>query len=231
MIRPRTWATPWLAAILFAAWADSASALMVRQAAGVTTNMGTNSTTAPGTNINNTISQVQLSPIGYVSGVTDLDTFLAANPVDFSSSASNFWVSADGTTTGNVDFDLGAVRAVGAFVLWNFHSAGTHAVRDFTLIGATDAAFSNASTILTVTSAAQVGTSPNIGFTRYNFSIGAYSHIRLMITANYGQTFTGFAEAAFGDVVGAPEPSTTVLGLGIVAATWVGFRVRRRKAS
>ena len=72
--------------------------------------------------INNTIDQSGLSS-GFVSGVTDFDTFLALNPTH-STNASFEWFTSAGVTSAQVDYNLGSVYTIDRLALWNEEASG-----------------------------------------------------------------------------------------------------------
>lgn len=85
---------------------------------------GTASSTTPGYGIEHSFDQSGLS-INYVSGVTDFDSYIASNPYH-SYLAANDWFSSGSNWYQNatIEFDLGSVKSVDGFALWNEENAG-----------------------------------------------------------------------------------------------------------
>jgi hypothetical protein len=76
-----------------------------------------------GFGIGNTINQSGLS-IGYVSGVTDFDVYLATNPLHTIVAANNEWFTAFGVTSATVTYNLGSILNIDRIALWNEESSG-----------------------------------------------------------------------------------------------------------
>jgi len=73
--------------------------------------------------IGNTIDQSGLST-GFISGVTDFDTYLATNPTHTLIADDNEWFTAIDVTTATVIYDLGAAFSVDRLALWNEEFSG-----------------------------------------------------------------------------------------------------------
>ena len=198
--------------------APSAMAGLILDPTAVSTNMGTFSG-----NINNIINQHGQVP-GYTSGVTDFATYTnsaTATPA----TASDLWTSADGATTGNVDFTLGGSYEIDAFAIWALISTNGDNIGDFTLLASNDPSFTTFTTLGSFTPTYSPG-SP-IPATVVTFTATTASYVRLEITSNNGGPDAGLNEAAFG-VAAVPEPSSLLM-MGIGIASVLGHRLRRRK--
>jgi hypothetical protein len=77
----------------------------------------------PGFGIGNTINQSGLN-IGYVSGVTDFDVYLAMNPLHTIVALNNEWFTAGGVTSATVTYNLGSILNIDRIALWNEESSG-----------------------------------------------------------------------------------------------------------
>jgi len=235
---------PSLAVLLFLASAAHAGTLLDPVSA---------STNMPGPAANLVTNQSGLVP-GYTSGVTQLNPYLATNPIYIGSSASGTpivitltgWLSNTGNTTGNFDFNLGGSMSIDAFLFWNTGLLnGTvvdQNVKDFTLLASNDSSFTSPTTIGTFTSN-PTSDAANVRVEVFPFSqTFTASYVRMEITSNYGSTrFVGFDQAAFDAVpavltpVAAPVPvppafwsgAIVLLGLGLAAK----FRKNRQPAS
>ena len=76
--------------------------------------------------INNTIDQSGLSS-GFVSGVTDFDTYLATNPTHNLLAFHNEWFTPEGVHSAQVDYNLGAIYNIDRLALWNEEFSGLSA--------------------------------------------------------------------------------------------------------
>jgi hypothetical protein len=74
-------------------------------------------------NIIDTINQSGLSA-GYVSGVTDFDSYVAANPIHSALATGREWFTVYNDSIPNVTYDLGTVRNIDRLMLWNEEYSG-----------------------------------------------------------------------------------------------------------
>ena len=131
---------PALGALLFLASAAHAGVLI--DPVSATSNLGTDGVAVP----DNVRNQTALTPT-YISGATELNAYLATNPVHNGVTSagtppvavvSNAWISS-GATTGSFDFNLGASMTIDAFLFWNLglnYAVDTDNVQGFTLLAA-----------------------------------------------------------------------------------------------
>lgn len=200
--------------------APSAMAGLILDPTAVSTNMGTFSG-----NIDNVINQAGQNPT-YTSGVTDFASYTASATAT-PATASDLWTSADGATTGNVDFTLGGSYEIDAFAIWALISTNGDNIGDFTLLASNDPTFTTTTTLGSFTPTYSPG-SP-IPATVVTFTATTASYVRLEITSNNGGPDAGFNEAAFEfEASAAPEPSSLLM-MGIGIASVLGHRLRRRK--
>ena len=136
-----------LAFIVLPVSCQSLSAGLILQPTSVSTDMGVFSTTS--TPAIATVNQSGLSAgSGYTSQVTDFDSYIATSPTHLSSGLGIRWASADGTTVGNFDFDLGGTFTIESMALWNWGSFFATAqqeqgIKEFNLIVDTNSGFTS----------------------------------------------------------------------------------------
>ena len=168
------------------------------------------------------INQSGLST-GYVSGVTDFNTYLAGNPTH-AIAAPNTWFSAQLNTTGNFDMGLGGLFGIQSMALWNESQGVGQGIQRFNLFADTQASFATA-VLLGTFSAVEGITTAEV----FNFAPTSASHVRVQVLSNHGNpNFTGAMEFAFNSApIDVAEPGTLgILSLGLVG---LGF-ARRKKA-
>ena len=201
---------------------QSATAGVILQASGVSTDMGE---LLPVVQV---IDQSGLSA-GYTSLVDDFDVYLGATPTHVSSSSSTIWASSSGVTSGNVDFSLGASFLVESFALWNRPETSL-GLRDFNLLGDDDGDFSNAVALGSYTSL-RPGTNDLLAEPEiFTFTPGSYAFVRMEVVNSYGGALVEFGEAAFEvQQTVVPEPSTLIL-FATTAACLFGFRRRQKRS-
>lgn len=73
--------------------------------------------------LTNTFDQAGLS-VGFTSGVTDFDTYIALNPTHTIVFEGFEWFSNEGTTSASVTYDMGSVVAISRLALWSEESSG-----------------------------------------------------------------------------------------------------------
>ncbi|MGK7932495.1 MAG: discoidin domain-containing protein [Microcystaceae cyanobacterium] len=203
----------------FSLFAPHAQAALIT---GVTasTDMGTRNSTV---DLNSTVNGV---------GLPGDTPALTGTHAVFSGSPPNTWLSANGTTTGNITFDLGGSFDLAGFSFWNYHQAGgaTAGIEDVTVQSSTDGI-----NFTTITGAPTVFSIGNNGGTEdpelFSFTPVTTSFVRFVVGSNYGLSFaTGFAEVQFDGTPAAPQttPEPSLL-LGLLAFGTVGAVSRKRK--
>lgn len=171
--------------------------------------------------IDNIIDQSGLSA-GYTSGVTDFATYVATDPSHTSDSINTQWFSSNGTTIGNVDFDLGSSFTVSQIALWfRAHGArNTAAITNFTLLADDEATFTGATNLGSFTNASFTDLSVQV----YDFADIEAQFIRMEITGNNGNAGnTAHAEVAFDTVSAVPVPAAVWL-MGSALLGLLGLR-------
>jgi hypothetical protein len=164
------------------------------------------------------INQSALTP-GYVSGVTDFDTYVASANTGLAGGGSfNTWYSSSSVIIGTFDFVLGGLFNIESFALWNDPQSGGQGVNGFTLHADDNVNFTSPTLLGSYTAVEGLGNA-NLAQV-FTFTPTAATHVRLSILSNHGSALTtGISEAAF-EVAPVPEPSTLALaGIGLLALT------------
>lgn len=177
--------------------------------------------------IGNTIDQSGLS-MGFTSGVTDFDAYIASNPTHTTTFAGFEWFTPQDVLSATVDYDLGGVYNIDQMALWNEESSGIGQFNilvsqdnvNFTTIGSNLSPFDN----------------PLADYLADVFDIqdSLARYVRLEVSGcpqpNPG-TFPGcgIGEIAFAtrdDIPSQPEPATI---LGLLAVSGLGLGMKRKK--
>jgi hypothetical protein len=147
-----------------------------------------------------------------------------------SSGPSDTWVSAEGTLTGNITFDLNGSYSLAGFSFWNFIGANnTIGIRGVTVQSSTDgvsfSAIAGAPTQFT--QGINVPQPPEV----ISFPPFTASYVRFVVGSNWGNNaFTGFSEVQFNGtpapVATTPEPASI---LGLLAVGGGLLATKRRK--
>jgi hypothetical protein len=155
----------------------------------------------------------------YVDKATIFDTYIASTPTHSNAVDGNFWTSQSGTTTGNVDFDLGGTFFLQSFALWNYGDNNDINITGITLLADDDASFSSPTVLGSFTPNPNMGPSVSVDPEVFSFTITSASHVRMQITSNNGDpAITAFGEAAFelaGDLDGDGIPNAYETNTGI----------------
>lgn len=167
---------------------------------------------------------------GYVSGVTDFDSYVATTVHLHASFGLNNWSSPIGVRLGSLTFGLGPGATVDRLALWS-DGYGISGIRDFTLLASATSDFASASTLGSFTAAVDVN---GIAAAQvFAFAPTSDAFIRLQIDSVHRQNVlvTYVGEVAFRQVAipAVPEPGAWALMLagGGLLAAW-GRRAARR---
>lgn len=175
----------------------------------------------------NLINQSGLS-VGFISGVTDFDAYMAGNPTHANPSGTEDvgYASPIGVASGILDFDLGAAYTLHRMALWN--DIDSQALGAFSLQISDDPAFATWTVLGSGTGATDVDP-----LSAQIFALASASgrYLRLNATTVESIGLLNFGEIAFDATpasAAAPEPSA--LALGAIGAIACGAWARRRKA-
>lgn len=203
------------AAALALAPVDAAHALLIT---GVTASTGMGSFS--GSNIQNTVNGVGLP--GNTPSLTG-DHAVA--------DSSNAWISSVGTTTGNINFDLGGEYSLQGFSFWNFNSFDPPGpgIKDVNIFTSLD------NITYTLLSGAPTVFNRGVAFNleppqTFSFSPVLARYVRFQVLSNYGGSTIGFDEVQFFDSTSTPIPTPALVPglLGLGGAIW---RKRRAEAA
>jgi hypothetical protein len=201
----------------------SAQAGAIRSAVAGTVNSG-----GPGFGtLTETFNQAGLSA-GYLSGVTDFDTYIGTNPTHTIGFAGFEWFSNSGTNSASVTYDLGASFNIDAMALWNEESSG---------IGLLDLLVSNDgvnfSALLAGLAPADNPVGSSYGAEVFNFGSTSFRYMRMDMSRcpQAPSTFTACAigEVAFREASSNDVPEPAALGLVLAGLAAAGVVGRRRR--
>ncbi|TVT59882.1 MAG: discoidin domain-containing protein [Sedimenticola thiotaurini] len=100
------------------------SSSIVNAGAILSATSGTINSGGPGFGtLTETFDQSGLS-VGYTSGVTDFDAYIALGPTHTDTFGGFEWFSNSGTSSASVTYDLGGIFSIDALALWNEESSG-----------------------------------------------------------------------------------------------------------
>lgn len=211
-----------LALIAFVAMAIDARADVVRSATSVVS--------APPVlgafSFDRTIDQSGLT-IGYVSGVTDFNTYIGLSPTHLgvSDPTPNFAASPT-TVPQNIDYDLGATYPVTKMAFWNYPFNTLGPVTSLDVFTANNAGFAGAffaGSFLPADDAASDVNQVQV----FDLADSNARYVRLRITGQATIEAIGYSEVAFGVV---PEPFT-VGYIAVAAVTLLSAAGRTRRRS
>jgi hypothetical protein len=167
----------------------------------------------------NQINQSGLSA-GYISGVTDFDSFVASTTHDgLSALNSGFSVGA----YGSFSYDLGAVYDIDAIGLWATSNSGS--VLQFNLYADNDNDFSNGNSGLlggfTAVGSNNTAADPGQAF---SFSEVATRYVHMEIVTTNGGPQPGLGEVIFRTATMVPEPEPMALFAVGLVPVWLRLR-------
>jgi hypothetical protein len=230
MAAKRNWMLGLVLGVAALATSVGASAGVILSPVGAVVDAGGS---APNADILNTHDQSGLS-VGFASGFTDFDTYLAGNPKHtalFENAVQTEfyeWFSSQGTNSATVTYDLGAEFTIDRLALWNEESAG---------IGLLDLYYSTDGTLF---SALSLGLTPfdnplaDYPAEVFSFAPTDARYVRFVMSSCPQPDPGTFEACAIGEVAfrvaetgqRIPEPATlALLGIGLAALG----ALRRRK--
>ena len=215
-----------LAAIICAALTSGSAADAGAILSPVAVISNTGGSSGSGFEITNTIDQSGLST-GFVSGVTDFDTYLATNPLH--SFQTGEWFSQIGPLRAVIVYDLGQSFLVTRMALWNEEAAGILSTTVDISDDVTFVSFSNAGTFAPLSNQVNVDYPAEV----FNLAPSVGRFVRMDVSGFAGGSFVSMGEIAFEvsslpptpDVV--PEPATFAI-FGLMGLAAIGAARRRR---
>jgi hypothetical protein len=213
-----------LASAVLAFAAQPAQAQQIVSATSGTINSG-----GPGFgSLTDTINQSGLST-GYVSGVTDFNSYIAGNPTHTVVFNGNEWFSNQGSNSASVTYDLGSAMGIDALALWNEEASGIGTLNLFSsldgVLFTSLGSFNPTNNPLDANYLAQV----------FNFGAVDTRYFRFDMS-ECPQQPTTFDACAIGEVAfrtasvsGVPEPSSWAMML--VGFGAIGYSMRRRRSA
>lgn len=165
--------------------------------------------------------------VGFTSGVTDFDSYIAANPTHTTSFSGKEWFSTSG---GIVDLDFGSVLNVTRLAIWN--EEGGNGVGSLTVSASADTLFTTL-TALGTFAPAQNPEGSAYSAQVFDLTDASTQFLRLEFAPNSGQTLFGLGEIAFdtSSVAAVPVPASLPLMIGALAGVAALRRGRSRRTA
>lgn len=207
---------------------SSAHAGVIVGAVSATSTLGNNSSCSPsGCRLERTLDQSGLT-IGYTSGVTDFDAYMAATPRHRSHLSNSIYLAPNGATIGSITYDLGGLFLLESFALWN-RGTTNQGVDEFNLVLSEDASFTTTTTISGLVGGTSGGLSSALA-TVYDLGGPISAAFVRMDTLSSNNSFgtISFGEVAFEAFVPVPAPSG-LAPFGLALALF--WSLRRRHAA
>jgi F5/8 type C domain len=165
--------------------------------------------------------------IDYIVNGSGLSSLSLTATHSSSAGSRNAWVSNNGTTAGNITFNLNGVYSLAGFSLWNFSFFNNFGVKGVNVLTSTDGiTFTNVAGAPTqfAIGAANVPESPE----QFSFAPVTASYVRFNVLSSQGSPAAGLNEVQFNSADSAtsvPEPFTI---LGTLTAVGGGAALKRR---
>jgi hypothetical protein len=177
-------------------------------------------------NIADTFNQNGLL-VGYTSGVTNFNAYIAGNPRHTAFFGGNEFFGNDETTALTVTYDLGSVQSIDALALWNEETSG---IGVFDLLASTDGVTFTALLSGVTPFDNPVNSVPDYGAEVFTFGLTSARYFQIAASDCPQPDPGDFPGCAIGEVAFRagviPEPG--VWALMIVGFGLTGFAMRRR---
>ena len=140
----------------------------------------------------------------------------------------NSWGSSNGTTTGNITFNLNGVYSLAGFSLWNYSNFNSAGVKDVNVLTSTDG--NNFTTVAGAPTQFAIGAN-NVPESPEQFSFAPVtaSYVRFNVLSSQGYSAVGLNEVQFNSAsataTAVPEPFTI---LGTLTAVGGGAALKRQ---
>ncbi len=162
-----------------------------------------------------TIDQSGLS-IGYVSGVTDFNTYVSSSPIHTRNNTLPNYAASFSLPPQNVDYDLGSTYGVQQLAFWNYPFQSSAGVTSFDVFTSSVSNFSSsffAGSFLPLDD----GNSSTNAVQVFDIADSTARFVRLRVTGTASSNATGFSEIAF-DTAAPSNPVPAPAGLLLVGS-------------
>jgi hypothetical protein len=171
-----------------------------------------------------TIDQSGLT-IGYVSGVTDFNTYIGLSPTHVGSNSPENFAASPTTVPQNVDYDFGATYPVVKMAFWNYPFNTLGPVTSLDVFTANNAGFAGAFFAGSFFPADDAASDVN-QVQVFDLADSNARYVRLRITGQATIEAIGYSEVAFAVI---PEPFTVgYIAVAVVTLFGTAGRTRRR---
>ncbi len=174
----------------------------------------------------NTINQSGLS-VGYTSGVTDFDDYIALAPTHFGNNFTEGYTNDEPAV--NIDYDLGAPLTIGRMALWfsRFPQSGNPSqLQVITSLTSDFATPFDAGTFYPNDGRGGFGASP-APVQVFDLADSEARYVRVRVLSKFANFGVFYSEVAFAQVT-VPEPSSLLMATVFAATVCSNARKRRR---
>lgn len=176
----------------------------------------------------NTINQSGLS-LGYTSGVTDFDSYIAFGPTHFGNNFTEGYTDAEPTV--NIDYDLGQSLPIGRMALWFSRFPGSANPSQLQVLTSLTPDFAtpfDAGTFSPNDGRSGFGATP-APVQVFDLADSDARYVRVRVLSKFDDFGVFYSEVAFAQVTPIPEPSSLLFAAVIATAAACGNRRKRRR--